>query len=135
MISEKLYRPLNFSVVPVVYGASTVHKMTPPHSYIDTRHFKSPKHLAEYLLYLDKNDEEYMSYFAWRKYYEVLRNRRGPIALFCRLCKYLHTVKSSKIVENYADWYFNKSGCKTPVQDGILSMLSADEDNRPFNKW
>ena len=120
MISEKLYRPLNCSVVPVVYGASTVHKLVPPHSYIDVRHFKSPKHLAEYLLHLDKNDEEYMSYFAWRKYYEVLRNPRSPKSLARRLCNYLHTLKSPRIVEDYADWFFNKSGCKTAVQDGLL---------------
>ena len=122
LTSEKLYRPLNLSVVPVVYAAPTVQKIVPPHSYIDVRNFKSLKHLAEYLLRLNKTDAEYMSYFAWRKHFAVLWNPRNPMALFCRLCHYLHTVKSPKIIESYTDWFFNKSGCKTPAQDGIIPL-------------
>ena len=65
-VVEKLYRPLKASMVPVVYATEDVHKVAPPHSYIDVRDFKSPKHLAEYLFYLDNNEEEYMSYFKWK---------------------------------------------------------------------
>jgi hypothetical protein len=35
-------------------------------SYIRATDFKSPKALAEYLLYLDANPKEYMKYHAWR---------------------------------------------------------------------
>ena len=37
--------------------------LAPPHSYIDVRDYKSPKHLAAYLEHLNKNPEEYLSYF------------------------------------------------------------------------
>ena len=43
LTSEKFYRPLNVSVVPVVYAAPSVHKVAPPHSYIDVRDFQITK--------------------------------------------------------------------------------------------
>ena len=79
---EKLESPLKRFVVPVVYGAKDVHKIAPPHSYIDVRDFKSPKHLADYLLYLDKNHTAYMSYFKWKEHYDVKHSLRTSTGVF-----------------------------------------------------
>ena len=35
--------------------------------YIDVSDFKTAKELANYLLYLDTNTEEYLKYFEWKK--------------------------------------------------------------------
>ena len=113
-ITEKLFRPLDNFVVPVVYATKDVRKIAPPNSYIDVRDFKSPKHLAEYLLYLDKNDTAYMEYFNWRRDYRV---KSGPRAsLFCQLCRFLHTNNSPKIMD-FNFWFFNKSECNDPYKE------------------
>ncbi len=39
--------------------------MAPPHSYIDASDFPSARALAEHLLFLHENPEEYLSYFWW----------------------------------------------------------------------
>ena len=98
-------------MVPVVYGADDVHKVAPPHSYIDVRDFKSPKHLAEYLLYLDKNDEEYISYFHWKIYYKVSMAHRDKDTL-CEVCRYLTEDNRPRIVHDVNHWLFKESKAK-----------------------
>ena len=65
-VTEKFYKPMSLDIVPVVMGGADYKKKAPPKSYIDVLDFESPKQLAEFLLKLDKNDEEYMSYFWWK---------------------------------------------------------------------
>ena len=52
-------------MVPVVYGAGPYDTIAPPKSYINVFDFKNVHELAEYLLYLDKNDTAYNEYFRW----------------------------------------------------------------------
>ena len=119
-ITEKLYIPLKQFVIPVVYGSKEVHKIAPPHSYIDVRDFKSTKLLAEYLLYLDKNDTAYMDYFQWKKNYRVEFGHRTSTAVFCHFCKYLHIVNKPKLLHSYSQWFFKQSQCKDPHKEGLL---------------
>ena len=65
-VTEKFYRALSLDIVPVVMGGADYKKRAPPKSYIDVMDFESPEHLAEFLLQLDKDDEEYLSYFWWK---------------------------------------------------------------------
>uniref|UniRef100_A0A0K2UEL3 Fucosyltransferase n=1 Tax=Lepeophtheirus salmonis TaxID=72036 RepID=A0A0K2UEL3_LEPSM len=58
-VTEKYFQALRLPVVPVVYGKVNYSAISPPHSFINVRDFKSPKALAEYLTYLDKNDTAY----------------------------------------------------------------------------
>ena len=51
--------------------------MAPPHSHINIRDFDSPKELADYLLYLDKNDTAYLSYFWWKDHYRAKEAGHG----------------------------------------------------------
>ena len=51
-------------------------KVAPYHSYIHVDEFESPRHLAEYLHKLDKNDELYNSYFRY-----VVAGMNGYVAL------------------------------------------------------
>ena len=114
-IPEKLFRPLDTFVVPVVYGGKDVHKVAPPHSYIDVRDFKSPKHLAKYLLYLDKNDAEYMSYFKWKENYQVRLGDIYSTTVFCQLCEYLFTNSTRKVYSSFNSWFFEESQCENPT--------------------
>ena len=111
--SEKFKRSLETSVVPVVYSAEGLHKVVPSHSYIDVRDFKSPKHLAEYLLYLDKNDDAYMAYFTWRKHFTCRGGKRFVNRVFCEFCQYLFEDKRPRILENFTKWFFEEAECKS----------------------
>lgn len=75
-ITEKFFLALKTDMVPVVYGGGIDDQMDylavePKKSFIDARKFKSPKELANYLIYLDKNDDEYFKYFEWKAMYQV----------------------------------------------------------------
>ena len=111
--SEKFQRSLETSVVPVVYSAEGLHKVAPPHSYIDVRDFKSPKHLAEYLLYLDKNNDAYMSYFIWRKHFTCRGADRSVKKVFCDFCQYLFEDRRPRILQNFTQWFFEEAECKS----------------------
>ena len=112
--SEKLYKALSSSTIPIVYGAENVHEFAPPHSYIDTRKFKSTKELAAYIIQLDKNDTQYLSYFTWKKHYSVKKGMYSLHDVFCKFCKYLHTTRKQTVLQNFKEWFFQKSGCIKP---------------------
>ena len=120
-IPEKLFRSLDTSVVPVVYGGKGVHKVAPPHSYIDVRDFKSPKHLAQYLLYLDKNDDEYMSYFKWKQNYKMTLGDIHSTPVFCQLCEYLFKNNTRKVYRSFNSWFFKESQCENPSNKHFFS--------------
>ncbi len=45
---------------------------TPPQSYINVDDFRSIEELADYLIYLDRNDTAYAAFFAWRQFGELV---------------------------------------------------------------
>ena len=90
-VTEKMYRTLAMDIVPVVYGGADYRSMFPNHSYINVEDFKSPKQLADYLLKLANDTEEYRSYFVWKKTLmaDTIHNAAHNLGL-CRLCDILH---------------------------------------------
>ena len=102
-------------MVPVVYGGKGVRKVAPPRSYIDVRDFKSPKHLAQYLLYLHKHDDEYMSYFKWKENYKITLGDIHSIPVFCQLCEYLFKNNTRKVYRRFNLWFFKESQCENPA--------------------
>ena len=108
-VSEKFYRALLYGVVPIVYGGANYTQFAPPHSYIHVKDFDSPKHLADYLHLLDKNDALYMAYFQWKGHYTIHRN---PLVGWCQLCEMLNDpTLPSKSYETVADYWFDKGPC------------------------
>ncbi|VDN16640.1 unnamed protein product [Dibothriocephalus latus] len=82
-ITEKFFvNGLSFGMLPVVMGASreVYCAVAPPNSFIHVDDFSSPAELADYLNWLDKNDDAYASYFAWQAYGKVL------VRAFARNC-------------------------------------------------
>ena len=70
-ITEKFTRTFQKPLVGVVLGAADYKKYAPQETYIDVRDFSSPRALAEYLLYLAKNDTAYNSIIHKKKQYDV----------------------------------------------------------------
>ncbi|XP_078494698.1 alpha3-fucosyltransferase [Ciona intestinalis] len=69
-ITEKFWdNALKNNMVPVVWGPTKddVLSVAPLDSFIHTDDFDSPAKLAEYLQFLDKNNDEYRKYFRWRE--------------------------------------------------------------------
>ena len=107
-VTEKAYRAMDYGLVPVVLGNSDYRDFLPHHSYIDIRDFSSPKHLAEYLKKVDKDDALYNKYMEWRGSYKTT----GSTYHFCEMC---HTLNTEHALEQvYTDIYrWWNSGCLT----------------------
>ncbi|KAK2152927.1 hypothetical protein LSH36_314g00003 [Paralvinella palmiformis] len=88
--TEKVFRTLQLTMVPIVYGYANYTAVLPPRSYIDVRDYDSPEKLAEYLQRLKRNVTEYEQYFAWKKHFRILFRRHYTDNGICRLCSILH---------------------------------------------
>ena len=65
--TEKLWRTLHLGSIPIYLGTDTAREWIPSNkSVIFTRDFSSPKELADYVTYLDNNDEEYLKYLQFK---------------------------------------------------------------------
>lgn len=113
-ITEKFFfNGLSHDVIPIVMGAPSEDylKYAPFQSYIHVNHFKSPQDLAEYLHYLDQNDNYYNSYFKWKGTGEFL-----PYEIFwCQVCALLHDNHAISFKHWYKDineWWRGKGICK-----------------------
>ncbi|XP_048195007.1 alpha-(1,3)-fucosyltransferase 11 [Perognathus longimembris pacificus] len=67
-MTEKLWRPMHLGAVPVYRGSPSVRDWMPNnHSIILIDDFESPQKLAEFIDFLDKNDEEYMKFLEYKQ--------------------------------------------------------------------
>ena len=122
-VTEKFYKYFSLDVVLVARAADLVN-IAPPETFVNTAHFRSPKQLAERLVYLSEHEEEYVEilrekdrYFTMFEEY-VLKNEyrenRYEAIPFCQLCQRLWNVdKYSKIVKDINIW-FNSTKCYPP---------------------
>ncbi|XP_058481489.1 4-galactosyl-N-acetylglucosaminide 3-alpha-L-fucosyltransferase 9-like [Solea solea] len=106
-ISDKLYRPMILGTVPVTLGPprQNYEDHVPADSFIHVEDFRTAKQLAERLLDLDRNDDEYMRYFDWRKRFDVTRADFGRTHA-CRTCTYLQKNRGYQACRNLKEWYW-----------------------------
>lgn len=110
-VTEKLYNPLSYDLVPIVYGGANYSVFAPPGSYIDALDFDSPEELAKYLKALMKNSREYAKYFEWKKHYRVDKSAHRAA---CNLCEFLHKQSGPRYYKFLSLWY---SWYKCPLQE------------------
>jgi len=87
-------------LVPIVRGAKYqqyLDRAPSKHSFIFADHFSTPKSLADYILYLDRNQTAYLEYFEWKRTLEENLHRNDQELLqpiynlpLCDLCEKLH---------------------------------------------
>lgn len=66
-VTEKFWHPLAAGSVPVYRGTADIADLAPAdHCYIDARDFSSATELGAYLDHLDRHDDEYAAFHAWR---------------------------------------------------------------------
>ena len=87
-ITEKFWVALQRNSVPIVLARDYYSgDVVPPGSFISVQDFPSVKALAEYLLYLDKNDTAYNEHFSWKQKFVSNTNFSFPV---CEVCDALH---------------------------------------------
>ncbi|XP_067279508.1 4-galactosyl-N-acetylglucosaminide 3-alpha-L-fucosyltransferase 9-like [Pseudorasbora parva] len=106
-VTEKMFKPLTLGSVPVALGPPRYmyEKFVPEDAFIHVNDFSSPQKLAEHLLALDKNAEEYKKYFQWRKHFEV-KLVNYPLEHACRACQYIRENKDYQVFRNLNKWYW-----------------------------
>ncbi|XP_068242453.1 4-galactosyl-N-acetylglucosaminide 3-alpha-L-fucosyltransferase FUT6-like [Palaemon carinicauda] len=113
-ITEKVYNFLHYPIVPVVRGLANYSSFLPPNSYINANEY-TPKELAEKLLYLQRNPEEYQKYLEWKNHFQP--STIGAERTFCHLCTRLYDPQmyEHRVIEDFEDWFVYKSECWSPV--------------------
>ncbi len=88
--------------------SGSYNEVTPPHSVINIKDFETPKDLANYITYLNNNDEEYISYFWWQRHYKVMVGGHKPyywapeLPAVCDMCRRLHDPQEpSSQIQNF----------------------------------
>ena len=121
-VTEKLFSVLGRDVVPVVRGRADYRALLPPHSVIDTAHFRSPRALAAHLRMLDADDRKYNEYFRWR---ETHACREVPIP--CRVCEYaLKNRGQKRVVADIERFWGPETNCdpaRYEPADGTLRRV------------
>ena len=86
-VTEKFFLAYQYNMVPITFGRVDYSLYGPPGSYINALDYDSVEDVANYLLYLDKNEDEYLNYFQWRGKYNVesfsVENQ------LCTTCKFM----------------------------------------------
>uniref|UniRef100_A0A8C1Z6N6 Fucosyltransferase n=1 Tax=Cyprinus carpio TaxID=7962 RepID=A0A8C1Z6N6_CYPCA len=107
----KYYNELKKHINIYAFGASgscgsTIHeRFVLKDAFIHVKDFSSPQKLAEHLLSLDKNVEEYKKYFQRRKHFEV-KLVNNPQECACCSCQYIQTKKDYQVFGNLNKWYW-----------------------------
>ena len=105
-ITEKFSRAIKSFSIPIVLKGDLYISMAPRNSYIAVDSFKSTKQLADYLLFLIKNQTAYLEYFQWRRAYEL--DLTGSAS--CDLCEKLVEWRNEKrIKDSLYEWYQGKN--------------------------
>ncbi|GAB6023421.1 hypothetical protein CHUAL_008205 [Chamberlinius hualienensis] len=111
-VTEKLFNPLNYRLLPVVFGGANYTKLTPPNSYINALDFQSPQLLANYLVKVASDDKLYDNYFQWKGKYKI-----GGSHQFCEMCRKLHDkTEPVKTYEDIDKWWTLGGNCLNPTQ-------------------
>lgn len=92
-VTEKLSQPLLANSVPIYMGDPNVNKEFNSRAFINARDFTNFQELIDYIIYLDNNDDEYMSYLPQ----EVLAKTFIPEAFFYSLEKFVTSIINNKI--------------------------------------
>ena len=121
-VTEKVFHSYQESMVPIVYGSANYDLFLPRRSFINMNNFPSAKALANYLLYLDKNDDEYLKYFEWKKYTKLIKNTFDLETGYCDICQKLHKdypARVTKTIPNMTEWLFGNGSqyrvCNEPL--------------------
>lgn len=114
-VTEKLWKPLVYGLVPVVLGGANYSHFLPPNSYIDALSL-TPEELGLFLTRLQASPEEYAKYHLWRAFWRA--TLRPPL---CELCLKVHNNRQTLTQKNISGWWHSVNRCWDPLEGYELS--------------
>ncbi|XP_027048813.1 alpha-(1,3)-fucosyltransferase fut-3-like [Pocillopora damicornis] len=127
-ITEKFWRTLGWNSVPITLTRDFyTPDVVPPGSFISVQDFPSVKALAEYLLYLDKNDTAYNEYFTWKREF-VYTGILGLTHTACDICDALHNecVQPKFYKDIFKTFWNDNVDCKEK-EGKLLQLIDREE--------
>ncbi|UJR27299.1 hypothetical protein I4U23_008594 [Adineta vaga] len=109
--TEKFFRMLHYTIVPVVLGLSNYSYFIPSSGFIDVNNFEGVAPLAQYMREVRQDKEKYLSYFSWKKDY--VWNKNTFFTPFCDLCLRLHLDSQPNVIEDIDAWW-HENTCQKP---------------------
>jgi len=110
-VSEKFTETiLDGHTIPIVMGGADYKSIGLPNSFIDVNDFDTIEDLANYIKYLDENDDAYNKHFEYKKHYKL-----GPARPWsCKICEMANSIDlQPKSYDRLGDWYAKKNQCGT----------------------
>ncbi|XP_060934626.1 4-galactosyl-N-acetylglucosaminide 3-alpha-L-fucosyltransferase 9-like [Limanda limanda] len=110
-ITETFNGPLSAGTVPIALGPPRINyeNFYPSTSFIHINDFSGAFALAEYLLKVDEDNEAYMKYFQWRRFYNVRRRFNEENQEFahavCQACHHIVLTNEFRVVRDLYKWY------------------------------
>lgn len=110
-ITETFSGPLAAGTVPVALGPprTNYENFVPGSSFIHINDFHDAAALAKYLLQLDKDNQTYMRYFDWWKYYTLKQpfteEKYKYAHAICQACLYVGRSKDFRVVPDLYKWF------------------------------
>ena len=93
-----------------VMGGASYKKISLPTSYIDVNDFDTIEDLANYIKYLDENDDAYNKHFEYKKLFKL----GYPVSWSCKICEMINDDDLvPKRYERLGNWYSRKNQCGT----------------------
>eukprot|EP00939_MAST-03C_sp_MAST-3C-sp1_P002882 g2882.t1 len=121
-VTEKFWRALRLSIVPVVLSGDWYDDLVPPgyNVFVRASDFSTTEELAVYLNNLASDEDRYREYFRWREvpFHELPESFRNNVAEaempWCSLCRKLHepdSARSGLPTRNVSRWFGVNENC------------------------
>ncbi|XP_046573116.1 glycoprotein 3-alpha-L-fucosyltransferase A-like isoform X2 [Haliotis rubra] len=103
-ITEKFYNTFMTSAIPIVRGGADYARLLPEGTFINTASFDSPKSLANYIKYLERNETAMGDILAKKHKYEYIHSESTEFDWRCQLCAKLHGNITRKHYTDMKQW-------------------------------
>ena len=131
-ITEKFFSYLKYNIILVTLGGGNYSHYVPKSAYINALDYKTPKDLANYLIYLSNNKTAYNEYFKWKKYISFYdKNKIRNSGYLCEMCIQLHLeerlgyIKKKKLDDYNLDNLFGlEQNCKSSLFKQVVRSLN-----------
>lgn len=114
-VTEKFFSRYNKNVILVTYGGADYNSLLPEGTFINAANFKNATHLANYLISLASDNQQYIRMLKAKDRFLSLENRNLIWSnSMCNLCNKINNVKENR--RTYEGFYelLSQSQCKYP---------------------
>lgn len=111
-VTEKLFKVMQYNIVPIVMGGANYSQLLPKGSYINVFDFNSARELTIFLSSI--NEQKYNSYFELKKNFQ---SQEIDETVLCKICTKLneqvHYIEDARRRPNLKEWWYNMGNCRS----------------------